>query len=194
MRRPVWSVGAGMTAPTLRPFPDLSRIAFRHDDPSDHEGGGHCAGLPGDTRFNRWNVVYSQHLIALDLLVDGAVLDEDGDNGWDLTRPIMFAAHHVCEVALKTAWVGLMDTDPTPGHPLRPHWTRLAIAGGLRHLSADEIREASDFLKLMRKLTPDGQNTRYPLPGRGDLGAAWCCLSAEKLRDAVLAFTERLDR
>jgi hypothetical protein len=182
------AVGQGMTVPTLPPFPDLSRVAFRNDDPSDHDGGGHCAGLPGDTLHSKWNLVYAQHLIALDCLVDAA-----GEEGWDLTRPIMFAAHHVCEVALKTAWVGLMGTDPMPGHPLRPHWTRLAIEGGLRHLSAEDIREASDFLKLMRRLTPDGQSTRYPLPGRRDIGAAWCCVSAGDLRKAVFAFTSRLD-
>lgn len=107
-----------MTAATYPAFPDLSKIACRNTDESDHEGGGHCAGLPDDSLYEQWNLVLAQHIAAFDYLVDKATTDD----GW-ATRPVLFAAHHVCEVALKTAWVGHSGRAPKRGHHLEPHWT-----------------------------------------------------------------------
>ncbi|GAB3823134.1 hypothetical protein [Kribbella italica] len=179
-----------MTAAAFPPFPDLSKLAFRKTDPSDHEGGGHCAGLPDGSLHGQWDLVLAQHIAAFDYLVDKAA---SGQDGWALTRPVLFSAHHVCEVALKTAWVAHAGQSPKRGHHLEPHWTRLAKAGGLRHLDPPQINEARDFISLMAELTPDGQTTRYPMPGVDDLGATWCCLNSSGLRDAVYAFVARLE-
>lgn len=110
-----------------------------------------------------------------------------------MTRPVLLAAHHVCEVALKTACVAHAGTAPRRGHYLEPHWTRLAKASGLRHLDSSQMNEARDFISLMEGLTPDGQTTRYPMPGIDDLGATWCRLNSSGLRDAVCAFVARLE-
>lgn len=179
-----------MTDAPYPAFPDLSRIAFRNVDESDHEGGGHCAGLLGSSLHEQWDLVLAQHIAAFDHLVNKATHEDDG---FALTRPVLFAAHHVCEVALKTAWVAYSGRSPRRGHPLAPHWTRLARDGGLRHLEPAQINEARAFIDLMAELTPDGQTTRYPMTGVDDLGATWCCLNSPGLRDAVYAFLARLE-
>lgn len=178
-----------MTAAPLPPFPDLSLIAFRNSDPGDHDGGGHRAGLPDGSAREKWDLVLAQHIAAFDNLTDQATRDD----GWALTRPVLFAAHHVCEVALKTAWVAAEGKEPKRGHLLEPHWARLGKAGHLRHLSVSQVNEARKFLRLMEDLTPDGQTTRYPLIGADDLGATWCCLNSRLLREAVFAFIARLE-
>jgi hypothetical protein len=179
-----------MTAATLPPFPDLSRVAFKKKDMSDHEGGGHCAELPDDLQ-GQWDLVLAQHVAAFDYLVEKAA----SEDGWALTRPILFAAHHVSEVALKAAWVAHDGRAPKRGHHLEPLWRRLREAGGLRHLEGSEINQASNFIALMEELTPDGQTTRYPMTGvkENDLGAIWCCLNCSALRAAVFAFLARLE-
>lgn len=179
-----------MTNATYPVFPDLSKIAFRKADESDHEGGGHCAGLPGRSLYGHWDLVLAQHMGAFDYLVERAT---NGNDGWALTRPVLFAAHHVCEVALKTAWVAHSGRAPKRGHHLEPHWTRLARDGGLRHLDPMQFNEARAFVDLMTELTPDGQTTRYPMAGVDDLGVTWCCLNSSGLRDAVYAFLARLE-
>lgn len=179
-----------MTTTTYPAFPDLSKIAFRNADESDHEGGGHCAGLPDQSLYEQWDLVLAQHMAAFDYLVDRATNEDDG---WALTRPVLFAAHHVCEVALKTAWVAHSGKPPKRGHHLEPHWTRLGRDGGLQHLEPAQINEARAFIALMTELSPDGQTTRYPMTGVDDLGATWCCLNSRGLRDAVRAFLARLE-
>lgn len=178
------------TAPTFPLFPDFETIAYLKSDPGDHPSGGHCAGLPDTSLYAQWELVLAQHIEAFRHLVDQA--DSDAD-GWALTRPVLFAAHHVCEVALKTAWVAHRGSSPQHGHPLEPHWTRLAKAGGLKHLDPTQIEEAIEFIRFMASLTPDGVSTRYPLLGARDLGGKWCCLNSSALRDAVFAFVARVE-
>lgn len=179
-----------MTTAAYPPFPDLRKIAFRNTDEGDHEGGGHCAGFPEDTLTDRWGLVLAQHLAAFDYLVDKAASDNDD---WALTRPVLFADHHVCEVALRTAWVEHSGRVPKRGHHLEPHWTRLGKGGGLRHPTPAQINEARAYINLMEELTPDGQTTRYPIAGVDDLGATWCCLNSSGLRDTVNAFLGRVE-
>jgi hypothetical protein len=179
-----------MTADAYPAFPDLSKIAFRKTDQTDHVGGGHCAGLPDGSTYVQWELVLAQNIGAFNYLVDKAI--EDGD-GWALTRPVLFAAHHVCELGLKTASVARFGQQPKRGHHLEPLWTRLAKGGGLKHLDATQINEARAFIDVMTELTPDGQTTRYPMPAPNDVGAVWCCLNSRALRDAVYAFLARLE-
>jgi hypothetical protein len=179
-----------MATATYRAFPDLSTIAFRHSDESDHEGGGHCAGLPDGPLHRQWELVLAQHMAAFDLLVEEAT---GGEDGWALTRPVLFAAHHVCEVGLKTAWVGHAGTKPAREHKLKVLWSNLEEAGGLGHLTPEQVDEAVAFLDLMAELTPDGQTARYPLPGDTDVSGTWCCLNSRALLEAVYAFLARIE-
>lgn len=78
-------------------YPDPSRLGFRHQDLTEHEGGGYCASKSSG-RIRGWDDLIDQHANAFDLLVE-AVVAEGG--GWGLTRPILFEAHHICELALK---------------------------------------------------------------------------------------------
>lgn len=173
---------------TYPPFPDLGEIAFRREDPSDHVGGGHCAGLPDTGAADQWLELLDQHHRALNLLVDQALADEDG---WALPRPLLFAAHHTCEVALKAALAALPGSPTYDSHHLPNLWNQLAGKQGLHHLTEQQRREAKAFLDALHDLTPDGFTARYPL-SMGDMCENWCCLNPEAIRAGVAALLARL--
>lgn len=111
---------------SVNELPDLNvPLAYKHDD-DEHLGGGYCADLTGEDDLARWTeILIQQHTAFTDLAAKArSSLDESG-TGYEVTRPLLFLAHHVCEVAIK---VGLVAAVPDQALvPVRSEsvWARL---------------------------------------------------------------------
>jgi len=159
--------------------PDPASIAYLMDDDGEHPGGGHCAGLP-DNSTDRWLLVVDQHVRAFDVLVDYA---EANDDGWGLSRPVLFAAHHACEVALKTRMADNTSRTPPREHNLSMLWDLAMANGGASDLTQADRAWISEFVRSMVNLTERGFEGRYPEPIGGT--NQYCCLNLVTLRSAV---------
>lgn len=176
---------AVMTSSRTTQLPSLI-LAYRRNDAGDHPGGGHCVGLPS-ADLDRWTSLLDQYLRAFVVMTERsrALLLDLGD-GWGLTRPVLFEAHHVCEVALKAALVA-KGSLPTKTHSLSALWAALDSLGGLAHLLPAERTWAQAFLAEMQPLAANGFTGRYP-DTPGDLGDDWCCLVLEAVQQGVEEF------
>ncbi|GAA1142466.1 hypothetical protein [Ornithinicoccus hortensis] len=153
-------------------FPDIDRIAFRRDDQSDHPGGGHCSFLEGDEENGGWLGMLDQHARALRILCTAAHTDEP------LTRPIIFAAHHTCEVAIKAALVqrGVAIEGELKGHLLNDLLNELGTTGWASSAPDGHQQWVAEFVAAMVAVTPNGFDGKYAeLPN--DMASDWCCVN-----------------
>lgn len=161
-------------------YPDPGKLGFRHADSSDHAEGGYCASKSSG-RIKGWDDLIDQHANALVLLADAAVA---GGGGWGLTRPILFEAHHICELALKRLLAQHGQTRRS--HKLDVLWTHAAPHLPRRVTKADRAWLDS-FVTEMAALTVDGQDGRFP-DATTDISTKWCCLNVPELELGVGTF------
>lgn len=160
-------------------LPDLVRVAYKEHESEDHPDGGYCLQLDTESPLESWLLLVGQHQRAFGLLADAAEQEEGG--GWALTRPVLFAAHHVCELALKLVTAADDPAAVRRVHPLpelRETATRLD-----RVLEPSELEWSGRFISLMDELTHKGFEGRYI-----QIDGAWCCLALGPLREGVDAF------
>lgn len=161
-------------------YPDPSQLGFRHKDLSDHDGGGYCASKSSG-RIKGWEDLIDQHANAFALLVDAAVAD---GGGWGLTRPILFEAHHVCELAMKRLLAQHQQTSRS--HKLGTLWSKAAPLLPKR-ISKRDRAWLDSFVAEMAELTVDGQDGRFP-DATTDISKKWCCLNVPELQLCVGTF------
>ncbi|MGV1010399.1 MAG: hypothetical protein ACOYBY_17665 [Dermatophilaceae bacterium] len=161
-------------------YPDPSKLGFRHTDATDHEGGGYCASK-SNGRIKGWDDLINQHASALALLVDAAV---DGGGGWGLTRPVLFEAHHICELALKRLLA--QHHQASRSHKLGGLWCQASPLLPKRISKGDRMW-LDTFVAEMAELTTDGQDGRFP-DATTDISKKWCCLNVPELGLCVGTF------
>ena len=169
-------------------LPSLENLAYPPDD-GDHPEGGHCAGLGGnDAAEDRVNIV-SQYLTTVDLLVNHALAS---GNGWELTRPILFAVHQLCEDALAVALSRVHAKAKNESRHGLPEKVRTAAANGAYdHASVEERDWCVEFIETIDPFTLDGFPGRFAqsFKGGAPLDELWCCINPAAIRDAAVVFT-----
>ena len=161
-------------------YPDPSKLGFRHKDRSDHSGGGYCASKSSG-RIKGWDDLIAQHSNAFTLLVDAAVAQ---GGGWGLTRPVLFEAHHICELVIKRLLAQHQQT--VRSHNLGTLWMR-AVPLLPKRISKRDRAWLDAFIAEMAELTVDGQDGRFP-DATTDISKKWCCLSVPELEWCVGTF------
>lgn len=161
-------------------YPDPSNIAFRHADDSEHDDGGYCASK-SNGRIAGWDDLIDQHAKALGLLVDAAVAE---GGGWGLTRPVLFGAHHVCELALKRLLA--QHRQSSRSHNLGVLWHQASPLLPKR-ISKRDKEWLYAFVASIANLTADGQDGRFP-DATTDISKNWCCLNVPELGLCVGTF------
>ncbi|WP_295836140.1 hypothetical protein [uncultured Microbacterium sp.] len=169
-------------------LPQLVNLAYSVDDDSEHEGGGVCAALLGDSEDEMRIALINQYLSAIRILAESIGAST---NDWTLGRPLVFLAHHLVEVSLKAAIEGRGASVPR-SHDL-PTLTAVArSAGCFEGVSAEASAWYEDLSEQVNSITGDGT------PGRffdGKVGGAaidqrWCCLNVDLIVEATGAFAE----
>lgn len=167
-------------------MPPIDRLAFRVSDSSDHIGGGHCVALPGASLDDERVSLVDQYFRALTLLVDAA--QESGDVV-ALNRPILFTAHHLCEVALKAA---ILSTGATAkkDHHLSTLWAAAIAAGCFARMSQHEVEWCTQFASSLGAISGDGTPGKYVdgIVGGATVYAVWCCLNIAAIYAASMQF------
>lgn len=167
-------------------LPDLRLIARRVDDELDHPDGGHCVSL-SRTESEGTRELVAQYLTALRYLADRAA--EAPDGRWDLTRPLLFHAHHTAELAVKSVLMTAGVDFPTR-HGLEALW-KSATDGGLDQLvSAVNTAWCHGFVSLIADLAGNSVGARYARPNAGHtaLDDIWCCVNPRALAEATESF------
>lgn len=197
-------------------LPDLNiPLAYKHDD-GEHLGGGYCADLTGEDDIARWReILIQQHTAFTDLAARArSSLDESG-TGYEVTRPLLFLAHHMCEVAIKVGLVSAASDqtlvappyesllarvwrtvkrgdDPASGpesgirgHHLPRLWKRLVKVDGVGDLTTEQSDWCGRFVREMSKLTKQGFEGRYADEKRTE--HAWCCFNLDHLEACATA-------
>lgn len=157
----------------MAPYPDVSKLGFRHSDPTDHTEGGYCASKSAG-RIKGWDDLIDQHMNAFDRLVTAAIAEA---GGWGFTRPVLFEAHHVCELTLKRLLAQHRLTSKS--HKLDELWAEAQPLLPQRVTKGDRAWLDS-FIAEMAGLTSDGQDGRFP-DASTDISAKWCCLNVPEL-------------
>jgi hypothetical protein len=167
-------------------LPAIDALAFSVNDPGDHVGGGHCAALPGNSRDDERVALVNQYAVALATLV--ATAEQSGDRR-PLSRPILFTAHHLCEVALKAAILSKRATAPKI-HSLRTLWDAAVDADCFTSLTEDERAWGAKFAANLGAVSGDGTPGRYAdgVVSEGTLDSTWCCLNVTAVRSAATVF------
>lgn len=163
------------------PLPQLDRIAFRVDDEGPHEGGGVCAAMPSDDPVERRKEMVWQYVRALGILADSA----GKETSWESSRPIIFVAHHACELALDLVADRVNVSRPREAdrHSLVARFEAAAAAGAFKDREAEEAEWCRYLLTTLESLN-SGFAGRY-VDGRGAIEKSWCCLNPAALTDAV---------
>lgn len=175
-------------------LPDLDEpIAYRYDHEGDHPDGGHCTGLWGNDDVDRWSHILDQQYRAFADLAARARRDRDEtESGNAVSRPLLFLAHHVSEVAIKVALVGTQSGSGSRTHNLLVLWQRLVDAGGISRLGAGEVAWCGRFVEQMHALTPDGFDGRYADATVTE--DAWCCFNLDQLDARILTLADLMLR
>jgi len=163
-------------------LPPLADLSYAHGDVGDHPGGGHCLSIDRDSS-DGWFELLDQYYRALSSEIEASSRDE---NGWARTLPVIYYAHHTCEVALKAAICHWTATT-AKGHGLRVLYDQLAGIPGADQRVTEEAQWIDRFLAEMEKLTVDGSSLRYP-DARDDPSVELCCVNLMRLGHAVGAF------
>ena len=167
----------------------LTTIALRVDDGDDHPGGGHCVSLAANESQGTRELV-EQYLAALQTVAAQAA--ESVDGGWELTRPLLFHAHHTCELAAKSALLAGRVAFETR-HGLPELWASLSSAGLTEVLDTSEQDWCHDFVAFIADLAGNSIGARYarPNPGRAAIDDLWCCVNPTALFEATEHFAIR---
>lgn len=172
-------------------LPALEHLAYTADEDGDHPGGGHCAGLGGDTPEEGRRAMVEQYANALGVLVDAALTSGDG---WSLSRPILFTTHQLCELALDLALdrKGAKRKGVKPGsrHSLETRMSAAVSSKALDYLTDEEREWCQSFIDAIVPITGDGFPGRYAQasPGGVQLDERWCCINPGAIRDAATVF------
>lgn len=174
-------------------LPDLNRILFSiGDESAEHAGDSCCLSMRKEQPAERWTQFTDEYLAVVDLLAaheegkpcaDGA----ETRSGWRFARPLVFAAHHACELVLKESIVRFSDAKTIPDlkHELDKLLDLERTTSGLVSTQADW---EDGLVRLLRNAWEAG---RYPVnKNGGPLFDQWCCVSAGELKRAVEAFVE----
>ncbi|MFE8934633.1 hypothetical protein [Micrococcus luteus] len=167
-------------------LPPLDSLAYDVDDDGEHPGGGHCAGFGGVTPEDDRRAMIEQYRQALDVLVDSAL---ESDDGWSLSRPILFTTHQLCELALSLV-LEVKGLKPGSQHSLE---TRMAAAIGgnaFDRLTNEERQWCHEFIAAIVPLTGDGFPGRYANARINgvQLDERWCCINPQTIRNATVGF------
>lgn len=133
-------------------LPPIDQLAFRVSDPSEHVGGGHCIALSGTTSDDERVALVDQYFRALRLLVEDA--ERSGDMN-ALSRPILFTAHHLCELAIKAALLS-KRASPLWSHHLPELWSTAVTAGCFQSMTKDERQWCAQFAINLGEISGDG--------------------------------------
>lgn len=163
-------------------------LAYSVEDEGDHEGGGVCAALLGDSDDEMRVALISQYLSAIHIL---AASIRASTNDWTLGRPLVFLAHHLVEISIKAAIEGRGAIVPR-SHDLTTQIAAARSAGCFADISAEASAWCEDLAAQVSSTTGDGTPGRF-FDGQVD-GAAiddrWCCLNADLIVGATGAFAE----
>lgn len=164
----------------------IDSLAFRVDDSSDHVGGGHCVALRGTSLDDERVALVDQYFRALTLLVEAA---QESSDVVALSRPILFTAHHLCEVALKAAILSAGAT-AKKDHHLPALWAVALAAGCFARLPQDEVDWCAQFTSNLGAISGDGTPGRYVdgMVGGAAVDAVWCCLNITAIYAASMQF------
>ncbi len=167
-------------------LPPIDQLAFSVSDTSDHVGGGHCTALPGSSLDDERVALVDQYFRALSTLVETAAALDDPSA---LSRPILFTAHHLCEVSLKAAILSRVAAAPKL-HFLPELWTAAVDAGCFAHLPPEELSWGFDFATNLGAISGDGTPGRYVdgIVDGGTLDSQWCCLNISAIHAAAMEF------
>src|SRR5690625_2789015 len=133
-------------------LPPLDNLAYDVDDDGAHPGGGHCAGFGGASPEEDRRAMIEQYYQALDVPVDSALASGDG---WSLSRPILFATHHLCELALSLV-LEFKGLKPGSQHSLETRMTSAIGGNALDRLTDEERHWCQDFIAAIVPLTGGG--------------------------------------
>lgn len=176
-------------------LPNLAEVFFDRDGAEDddtvHADDSCCMSLRWPSFADdvaRWAEVLNQHVEAFSLLArqahDLAMREgEDGEmGGWFIGRPLLFAASHVVELALKTALL-----DHHVSWPRGAHGHDLAQLLELdRSVHGPRVESAAWEDDLVARLDLAWMAGRFPTTLRGaPLGDDLCCVSALGLLSAI---------
>jgi hypothetical protein len=199
-------------------LPDLTLPrAYRHDE-GDHLGGGYCADLLGENDLARWTeILLQQHSAFTNLAAQARSSLVEAGSGYELTRPLLFMAHHVCEVAIKVGLVAAYtDETPTPSgreDMFSRLWRRFVGYRASAATGTESGIRGHELSRLWKRLVKaDGAHdltsdqvawchdftrqmsrlTRQGFEGRyadeKRTEDAWCCLHLDQLESCVSAF------
>jgi len=198
-------------------LPDLTLpLAYKHDE-GDHPGGGYCADLLGEDDLARWSEILLQQQAAFaNLAVKARSSLMESGTGYEITRPLLFMAHHVCEVAIKVglvaAWADQTDESARSSSLLVRLWGRFDLSGRRAASGSESGIRGHDLSSLWKRLvkangahdlTDDqiawcreftrqmSRLTRQGFEGRyadeRRTEEAWCCLHLDQLESCVAA-------
>lgn len=145
--------------------------------------------LAADESQGTWELV-DQYLTALRYLATHAAQSPDG--GWELTRPLLFHAHHTCELAAKSALLaGGVAFEARDG--LADLWSELSSAGLTEALNTSEADWCQNFATFIADVAGNSIGARYakPNPGRTAIDDVWCCVNPTALFQATEHFAIR---
>lgn len=174
-------------------LPSLEDLAYAVDDERDHIGGGHCAGFGADDPDEDRRVMIDQYVTALRVLVDHAIASDDG---WSLSRPILFVAHQLCENAVDAALLQKsvkVDATSSNRHSLSVRMGAAHREGVLDDLTNEQRQWCDRFIETIAPITFNGFPGRFPharVAGRKHLDEVWCCLNLTAIRDAAITFAQ----
>lgn len=167
-------------------LPPIDQLAFRVSDPSDHLGGGHCVALPGTTSDEERVALVDQYFRTLRLLVEDA--ERSGDMN-EVSRPILFTAHHLCELAIKAAILS-KGASTLWSHYLPELWGAAVSAGCFQLMTKDEREWCAQFATNLGEISGDGTPGRFVdgVVAGSSVDAEWCCLDTSAIYKASMQF------
>lgn len=166
--------------------PDLGLIAFRTDDDGDHLGAGHCVSLSRAESDGTAELV-GQYLSALGRLAEAAA--DSPDDGWALTRPLLFNAHHTAELAAKAVLLAA-GVQFERHHGLVSLWDKVAGSGLPGAVPTVDPGWCQRFVGVVANLAGNSIGARYAKPNEGHaaIDDVWCCVNPTALYAATESF------
>lgn len=172
-------------------FPDLNSVAYPVDSPGDHADGGHCVGFYQAEAPEAWCMLTYQFHQSLKHLVALATVS-GGDS--QLTRPMLFNAHHTVEVGCKASLVARSEPFNLI-HSLPELWKMNALAAvEATWIDGETSAWMEDFTERLDDLSGSGIGARFAEPKSGfdAIENAWCCVNATALLECVDFFVATL--
>ncbi|WP_040797758.1 hypothetical protein [Nocardia higoensis] len=173
---------------------DLDRIFFSATDESDeHAADSCCLSMAASSEVDRWGQCLDEYMETMRVLVahtSGTSCDDTERIGWRFARPLVFTAHHTCELVLKKSIVSWKDASTT----MKFEHKLGSLLDQERQVSNRQCVHAAWENDLMSLLAHAYEAGRYPFNKKSAaLFDEWCCVSAANLGRAVTQFVQLVE-